>query len=234
MTEDEKRLSHLAGIQGQNLRLDRNLLKDRAAEMLRDQISSGRIPEGTKLTEREVSRLLGISRMPARDALMTLEAEGLILAKPDGRYVIELSEKDICDLSVLRWTLEGLAARLAAENGSAESHTALQARLDDLAAVADGGDLAECTRCDMALHETIWRQAQNPHLLRVLDSVLGAIFVLCDRVKVSSTYDAETTVGQHRRIVDRIVAGDGEGAAQAMEAHLRSALDASLRIISKV
>jgi DNA-binding GntR family transcriptional regulator len=201
--------------------------------MLRDQISSGRIPEGTKLTEREVSRLLGISRMPARDALMTLEAEGLILARPDGRYVIELSEKDVRDLHVLRWTLEGLAARLAAENSSAEDHAALQSRLDDLEAVAEGGDLSACTHCDMALHETIWRQSQNPHLLRVLDSVLGAIFVLCDRVKVSSTYDAGTTVGQHRRIVERIVEGDGEGAAQAMEAHLRSALAASLRIMSE-
>ena len=233
MTEDGKRLSHLPGIQGQDLRLNRNLLKDRAAEMLRDQISSGRIPEGTKLTERAVSRLLGISRIPARDALMTLEAEGLIVGRPDGRYVIELSEKDVRDLHVLRWTLEGLAARLAAENSSVESQAELQARLDDLAAVAGSGDQSVCTRCDMALHENIWRRAQNPHLLRVLDSVLGAIFVLCDRVKVSSTYDAGTTVDQHRRIVERIVEGDGEGAAQAMEAHLRSALAASLRIISE-
>lgn len=233
MAEDEKRLSHLPGIQGQNLRLDRSLLKDRAAEMLRDQISSGRIPEGTKLTEREVSRMLGISRMPARDALMILEAEGLILAKPDGRYVIELSEKDVRDLSVLRWTLEGLAARLAAANCNAENNAALLARLDELVAVADGGDRGACTRCDMALHQAIWRQAQNPHLLRVLDSVLGAIFVLCDRVKVQSSYSAETTVFQHRQIVNRIMQGDGEGAAQAMEAHLRSALKASLSILAE-
>ena len=76
MGKNEKRLSGLAGIQEDALRLDRNLLKDRAAEMLRDHIGSGRIPEGTKLTEREVSRLLGISRMPAHEALTILEAEG--------------------------------------------------------------------------------------------------------------------------------------------------------------
>ena len=51
------------------MRLGRKLLKDRAAETLRDQIRSGRIPKGTKLTEREVSRLLGISRVPACEAL---------------------------------------------------------------------------------------------------------------------------------------------------------------------
>ena len=232
MTEGEKRLSHLPGIQGQDLRLDRNLLKDRAAEMLRDHISSGRIPEGTKLTERAVSRLLGISRMPARDALMILESEGLILAKPDGRYVIELSEKDVRDLHVLRWTLEGLAARLAAANGSAASRAALLARLDELETAAQGGDPGVCTRCDMALHQAIWRQADNPHLLRVLDSVLGAIFVLCDRARIYGPYNVDTMLAEHRELVSLIGAGEAERAKQAMEAHLRNALHASLRMIS--
>ncbi len=102
MTEGENRLSRLPGIQHEDARLDRNLLKDLAAETLRDYISTGRIPEGTKLTERKVSRLLGISRMPARDALMILEAEGLVVSRPDGRYVIELTEKDVRDIHVLR------------------------------------------------------------------------------------------------------------------------------------
>jgi DNA-binding GntR family transcriptional regulator len=206
------------------------LLKDRAAEMLRDYISSGRIPEGTKLTEREVSRLLGISRMPARDALMILEAKGLILARPDGRYVIELSKKDVRDIHVLRWTLEGLAAQLAAANRSAGNDAALQARMDDLKAAAEDGDTGLCTRCDMALHQTIWRQAGNPHLLRVLDSVLGAIFVLCDRIKVYGPRNAEGMLREHRQLVNLIGQGDKEGARQAMEAHLRNALKVSLRI----
>jgi GntR family transcriptional repressor for pyruvate dehydrogenase complex len=85
MNKTETRLSHLSGIQGDRLRLDRNLLKDRAAETLRDYISTGRIPEGTKLTEREVSRLLGISRMPAHEALTIVEAEGLVISRPGGR-----------------------------------------------------------------------------------------------------------------------------------------------------
>jgi DNA-binding GntR family transcriptional regulator len=246
MTEDGTRLFHLPGIQGQDMRLDRNLLKDRAAETLRDHISSGRIPEGTKLTEREVSRLLGISRMPARDALMILEAEGLILSRPDGRYVIELSEKDVRDIHVLRWTLEGLAVRLAAANclaagnggaancsaGNGSAGDVLLARLDDLEAAAQDGDPSVVTRRDMALHRAIWNLAENPHLLRVLDSVLGAIFVLCDRARVHGPYDVENMLVEHRKLVDLIVEGEGEGAAQAIESHLRNALQASLRALS--
>ena len=120
-----------------------------------------------------------------------------------------------------------------AANGNSESHAILGARLGELEAAAESGDLGTCTRCDMALHEAIWHQADNSHLLRVLDSVLGAIFVLCDRVRVRGPFDPNFTIDQHRQIVDRIVQGDGEGAAQAMEAHLRGALDASLRMFSE-
>jgi DNA-binding GntR family transcriptional regulator len=223
----------LPDIQGLHLRLDRNLLKDRAAEMLRHYISTGRIPEGTKLTEREVSRLLGISRMPARDALMVLEAEGLVLSRPDGRYVITLSVKDVRDIHVLRWTLERLASELAAANSNAENRAILQARLADLEAAAESGDPGLCTRCDMALHQAIWRQADNPHLLRVLDSVLGAIFVLCDRVKVSVPHDWGRMLRDHRQLVGLIAGGESQAAGEAMEAHLRNALDASLRVYAR-
>ena len=84
----------------------------------------------------------------------------------------------------------------------------------------------------MALHQAIWRQAGNPHLLRVLDSVLGAIFVLCDRARVHGPYNADSMLAEHRQLVKLIGEGDGEGAGQAMEAHLRNALDASLRILA--
>jgi DNA-binding GntR family transcriptional regulator len=199
--------------------------------MLRDYIGNGRIPEGTKLTEREVSRLLGISRMPARDALMILEAEGLILSQPDGRYVISLTEKDVRDVHVLRWTLERVAAELAATNSNPENRAILQARLDDLASAAESGDPGACTRCDMALHRAIWQQAGNPHLLRVLDSVLGAVFVLCDRVKANAPHDWGMMLRDHRQLVALIANGESEAAGKAMEAHLQNALDASPRIL---
>jgi DNA-binding GntR family transcriptional regulator len=229
MNKSETRLSNLTTIKGDRLRLDRNLLKDRAAETLREYISTGRIPEGTKLTEREVSRLLGISRMPAHEALTILEAEGLVISRPGGRYVIELDEKDVRDLLALRVALESLAVRLAAERNSPDTQAALLARLRDLEEAVEGGDPVQCTKCDMALHETIWRQADNPHLLRVLSSVLGAIFVLADRVKVYGHENLARMLDGHRRLVEQINAGDAESAVQTIAAHLRSSLNESLR-----
>jgi DNA-binding GntR family transcriptional regulator len=229
MNKSETRLSHLSGIQGDQLKLNRNLLKDRAAETLRDYISTGRIPEGTKLTEREVSRLLGISRMPAHEALTILEAEGLVVSRPGGRYVIALTEKDVRDLYVLRTSLESLAARLAAAEASPENVAALHARLADLEAAAGDGDPVTCTKCDIALHETIWQQADNPHLLRVLDSVLGTIFVLADRVKLYGQENLQQMAKGHRRLVEQIAAGDGDAAAKTIESQMKSSLNNSLR-----
>jgi DNA-binding GntR family transcriptional regulator len=229
MVKAEKRLSGLPGIQEDQLKLDRNLLKDRAAEMLRDSIGSGRIPEGTKLTEREVSRLLGISRMPAHEALTILEAEGLVVSRPDGRYVIELTEKDVRDIHALRCTLEQLAVELAAANANPKNRAALQTRLQALEEAVASGNPEACTKCDMALHRAIWQQAENPHLLRVLDSVLGAIFVLADRVKLYGSEDFERMLIGHRKLVELVTAGEGKGARQMLKVHLESSLRESLR-----
>ena len=229
MSLTEERLSSLSDIQKTDLSLDRPLLKDRAAATLREYIGSARIPEGTKLTEREVSSLLGISRAPARDALMALETEGLVVSRSNGRYVIELTEKDVHDIHVLRWTLERLAAESAASNMSEENQKSLRSALQDLESAGASGDAHDWTQADMHLHRTIWRLSDNAHLLKVLDSVFGAIFVLAERNKMYGTNNLEHAFGQHRELVDLILAGDGKRAGESMEAHLRRSLAATLK-----
>jgi DNA-binding GntR family transcriptional regulator len=224
----ENRLSNLPEIANTDMSLKRSLLKDRAADTLRDYISSGRIPEGTKLAERDVSELLGISRSPARDALMTLETEGLVVSKPSGRFVIELTEKDVRDIHLLRWTLERLAAELAASNVTEANRGELYAALRAMEAAVDG-DAHDWARCDMALHRTIWRLADNAYLLKVLDSVFGAIFVLAERDKMYGTRDNERVIANHRELVDLIAAGDGAKAGRVVEEQVKESLEDTLK-----
>lgn len=224
----ENRLSGLLGIPNTDMSLERSLLKDRAADTLRGYISSGRIPEGTKLTERDVSELLGISRSPARDALMILETEGLVVSRPNGRFVIELTEKDVRDIHLLRWTLERLAAELAAPNVTEANRDELYAALRDLEAAVDG-DAYDWARCDTALHRTIWRLADNAYLLKVLDSVLGAIFVLAERDKMYGTRDNERVIANHRELVNLIAAGDGTKAGRVVEIQIKQSLEKTLK-----
>jgi len=133
------------------LRLDRNSLKDQSTELLRTYIIGGRIPPGTKLAERELADLLGVSRMPARDALMDLEREGLVVSRPNGRYVIELHSQDIEQLFEIRLVLERLAVSAAAANHSEQNDAALRANLAEMAA-------AIAPMIEMAMCVPIWKR----------------------------------------------------------------------------
>jgi DNA-binding GntR family transcriptional regulator len=233
MAQDVMSLSDLE-IDGDGLKIERNLLKDRAADVLREYISMGRIPEGTKLTEREVSQLLGISRMPVHDALMTLESEGLVTRRSGARYVIELNRKDVRDLLVTRRVLEVKAAEEAAKNISARHRLELQAAIDRLDEAIAKGDFHLSAKMDMDIHRTIWRQANNRYLLESLRSLVGVSFVLNDRMRSYEVVHHQQPINDHHDVVASILDGDAEGAAKEMEEHLIKALEKGLQTFRMV
>ena len=106
----------------------------RAQLALRDMILSGRLRPGERISELQAVEITGVSRTPVRLALVRLEDEGLLQAIPSGGFMVKaFSERDILDSIELRGTLEGLAARFAAERGvSARSLEPLKECLADL------------------------------------------------------------------------------------------------------
>jgi DNA-binding GntR family transcriptional regulator len=213
------------------VRLDRNSLKDQSTELLRAYITSGRIPPGTKLAERELADLLGVSRMPARDALMDLEREGLVVSRPNGRYVIELHSQDIAQLFEIRLVLERLAVSAAAANHSEENCAALRANLAAMAAAIARNDRDGYVRADLEAHQLIWHQANNPYLLKMLNSIVGPIFMF-----ISSQPDFQTnwheTHQMHQELADAICAGDATRAVRSIEVQLQSSVDLSYRVFA--
>lgn len=90
----------------------------RAQIALRSLILSGRIRPGERITELQAVETTGVSRTPVRMALVRLEEEGLLEAIPSGGFVVRsFSESDILETIEIRGTMEGLAARYAAERG---------------------------------------------------------------------------------------------------------------------
>ena len=90
----------------------------KAQQRLRELILSGHLAAGSRIAELALVERLGMSRTPIRVALMRLGQEGLLDALPGGGYAVRtFSERDVADAIELRGTLEGLAARLAAERG---------------------------------------------------------------------------------------------------------------------
>jgi GntR family transcriptional regulator of vanillate catabolism len=106
----------------------------RAQLALRDMILSGTLRSGERISELQAVEITSVSRTPVRLALVRLEDEGLLQAIPSGGFMVKaFSERDILDSIEFRGTLEGLAARFAAERGaSARSLEPLKECLTDL------------------------------------------------------------------------------------------------------
>jgi DNA-binding GntR family transcriptional regulator len=214
------------------LRLDRNSLKDQSTELLRSYIISGRIPPGTKLAERELADLLGVSRMPARDALMDLEREGLVVSRPNGRYVIQLDAKDVEQLFEMRLVLERLAVSAAATNHSPQNCAALHANLAGMAAAIARNERDAYVRSDLEAHQLIWHQANNPYLLKMLNSIVGPIFMFIS-IHTNFQTNWHETHQMHQELTDAICAGDVARAVASLESQMQNSVQLSYQIFAE-
>ncbi len=214
-------------------RLDRNTLKEQSTRLLRRQIIGGHIPQGTKLTERDLAELLGISRMPARDALMALENEGLIESKSNGRYVIQVSEIDIQHLFQVRLVLERLAVGEAASHRSPEYCATLRRNLQEMQAAIAQSDRDAYVQSDLEAHQLIWQQAENPYLLSMLNSITGPIFLFISS-HTEFQRNWQETLHLHTELADAICAGAVEQAIQSIEQQLQNSLELSQQVFENL
>lgn len=216
-----------------SLRIDRNSLKTQSTDLLRSQIISGRIPQGTRLVEQELADLLGISRMPARDALVNLEHEGLVVSKPNGRYVIQLDQTDIQHLFQVRLVLEQLAVSQAAQHRSPADDGALQANLQRMRDAIAQNDQNAYAQSDLEAHQIIWQQARNPYLLKMLNSIIGPIFMfIASHTEFQMNW--HETLQMHEELAGALIAGDSERAMQSIEVQLQQSLQLSLRVFERI
>jgi DNA-binding GntR family transcriptional regulator len=225
----ESRLGRLLG-NAEDLEdaISRSSLKTQTLDLVRNYIVGGQIPPGTKLVEREVAELLGISRAPVRDALMELEQEGLVISRPSGRYVIQLSRRDISNLYQVRIALEKLATRLAAQNATPESSSALSAQVAAMQAAVAKQDREGYVEADLKLHRLVWTQADNSYLLSTLAVLSGPIFMFV--ANNARILDWPATQAEHEEMVELVNAGDANAAAEQVEQQLLRALEKSLQV----
>ena len=201
-------------------------LVDVITHQLENAIFSGTLAPGEKVSEQALARQLGVSRGPLREALRRLEGRKLIERKTNfGARVTALSVDDLENLLIIREALEGMAARLAAENMSEDDLAALQALIDQhgaLESVRSGtGYFQEAP--DFDFHFFIIRAAKNDRLEAML---CGELYDLLRAYRYkSSTLDgrARDAFHEHEDIVRALLARDGDAAEAAMRRHLGTA-----------
>lgn len=210
------------------LRIQRELLSDKVADLLRRMILSGDLPPGTHLVEDEVASQLGTSRAPLREALGLLSREGLVVSQPGrGTFVKGFTAQSIRDLFALRTVLEAFAAELAAARikpQEAERLRLLLKEMEDIVVEGDGSDYADV---DMEIHRVIWRISGNERLVDMLESLAAPVIVF---IKVNAEHyrDWPEVVHLHHQLIEAIASSDGELAARTMRDHQANALAKAL------
>ena len=203
---------------------------------LREMIFAGELPGGSRIAELAIVEKLGVSRTPIRAALMRLEQEGLLEALPNGGYAVRtFSERDVAEAIELRGTVEGLAARLAAERGVApvvmgEARECLRA-IDQVlrqSALSDE-DFSAYVRLNGRFHVLLGELSGSAFLARELERVAGLPFASPSGfvvVQANSPQARDMLVvaqDQHWQVLDAIERREGARAEAIMREHSRIA-----------
>lgn len=203
---------------------------------LREMILAGELPAGARIAELAIVERLGVSRTPIRAALMRLEQEGLLQALPNGGYAVRtFSERDVSDAIELRGTVEGLAARLAAERGVAavvlsearECLSQIDAVLRENA--LDDEAFLRYVTLNQRFHILLAEMAGSSLIARELERVVSLPFASPSGfvvVQANSPQARDMLIvaqDQHRQVLDAIDRREGGRAEAIMREHSRIA-----------
>ncbi|WP_219413026.1 GntR family transcriptional regulator [Pseudonocardia nigra] len=196
----------------------------RVLRALRRDILSGELEQGMRLTETSLCTRYEVSRVPVREAIRTLAAEGFVAVRPNlGATVATISADDADDLYAVRCTIEEITARRCAAlvAASATGADGLVSRLDEivetgLAAVA-AGRAGELPVLNTRFHLTMAELSGSASLLSLFRQVADRIqWIYATNVSVQG----RRSWTEHRGIVDAIAAADEAAAARRAREHI--------------
>lgn len=186
-----------------------------AVESLRDFVMSGAVKPGARLTEIALAEQMGIARATLRTGLHRLAGEGILVQIPyTGWQVAELTADDVWELWTLRGSLEGLAAKLAAESSQTSQRHLVEIAYEGFVAACRRGNLKKISECDFALHRSIVEAADHKRLLQQYRLVEQQVrlYILNSNALVKD--GGEAILAQHRPMVEALLAGNVERASQ--------------------
>jgi GntR family transcriptional regulator of vanillate catabolism len=208
----------------------------RAQLALRDMVLSGQLRAGERISELQAVDITGVSRTPVRMALVRLEDEGLLQAIPSGGFMVKaFSERDILDAIELRGTLEGLAARFAAERGvNARSIEPLKECLADIDQLVQQDPISveafsSYVTLNARFHALLNELSGSAPVMRQIERVAAlpfaspSGFVMAQSALPEAHQILMIAQDHHRIVVDAIENREGARAEAVMREHARLA-----------
>ncbi|MFF0492530.1 GntR family transcriptional regulator [Nocardia sp. NPDC004068] len=201
-------------------------LKQIALTEIRRRIFARELAPGARIDQEPLADEIGMSKIPVREALSALAAEGLVEMVPRrGAFVVPLSKADIEDHYWMLAHLSGRAAERAAENLSEESLAELERLIEQMETATDEQERA---RANFTFHSLINHAAESPRILAVLRT-LGSPIPL--EFYESNTEMAPEADAEHRNLLEALRSRSGPRARAAMEDHFLRGAQKAIEIL---
>jgi len=196
---------------------------------LREQVLNGEIEPHQHLIEAKIARDIGTSRTPVREALHSLELEGLIESKPRVGYVVKsISEQEVEEICEIRMAIEGVAARWAMEKAHKKLVEELKKNISISDERASRGDVKTFVDLDSRFHEIIARFSGSQRLLELAQTLRRHML----RYRVQSIYSGDNVlraIEGHKGILLGIEKRDLEEVDKAIRHHMEQSKKDVLR-----
>ncbi|MFF4395679.1 GntR family transcriptional regulator [Streptomyces sp. NPDC001480] len=200
-------------------------VRERVLADLRQDIIAGRLRPGDRLVERELAERFGVSRVPVREAIRALVAEGFVLFETPRRTVVRrLTPTDVKELFELREALEVYAAGLAASRATPQALAELRELLARSATATETGDAETITDVNTRFHDRIRALAGNSLLISVMEPVDGRL-----RWLTRQNEEWPQLLMEHRELYEAIASGDPDRARAHALRHVQANYRSTVR-----
>jgi DNA-binding GntR family transcriptional regulator len=212
-------------------------LRQQVLDGLRQAIIAGRLAPGARLTERELTEMMGVSRTVVREALRQLESEGLIENIPNkGPVVRTLSLDEARDLYSVRAVLEGFAARLFADKATEPQIASLAAALECVVAAYESSDATAVLDTKNSFYGVLFEGAGSETLSSMLATLHARIWrwrALGLTHPQRSKDRSRESIANLRAVLGAIRARDGEGAERLTRDEATRAAEEVIRLLGE-
>ena len=196
--------------------------RDQAYAALKQAIMDADIyshPHELRLDERQLSRSLGVSRTPIREAMTLLEQEGFLRTVPRrGIFIVRKTKRQIIEMIEMWAALESMAARLATVNASDQEIAQLRTMFDEFRNSTPGEHIEEYSEANIAFHQAIIRLSGSHMMGKTIENLFIHVRAI-RRLTISRSDRAARSIVDHMRIIEALEGRDTELAERLVREH---------------
>jgi DNA-binding GntR family transcriptional regulator len=199
---------------------DTKTIRRKVYEHLREQLLNGEIAPPEHLVEAKIAKEMGTSRTPVREALHSLELEGLIKSIPRVGYVVKpISEQEVEEICEIRMAIEGVAVRWAMEKAHKKLFEELKENISLSSQTVSKGEVRVFVEMDARFHEIIARYSGSQRLLELAQTLRRHML----RYRIQSIYSLDNVlraIEGHKGILQAVQKRDLGEVNKAIRNHM--------------